>query len=157
MARERFSIPAGQVYLAYTSFNGNLQDTRIMFASSRDCGATWGKPTKLSESNSVNQGTIIVVDPSSANNAAATIYVAWRRFATSSQPDALMIAKSTDGGQTFSKAIAAVSFPSNCSPNTAVTGCPFDQSDSASEFRTNAFPALTVDDARRVYMAWSQR
>ncbi len=152
------TIPAGQVYLAYTSFNGNLQDTKIMFASSRDCGATWSKPAKLSESNSVNQGTILVVDPSSANNAAATIYVAWRRFATSSQPDALMIAKSTDGGNTFSKAVQAVTFPTTCS-TTAPTaaGCQFDQGTTAASFRTSAFPALTVDDTGRVYLAWSQR
>lgn len=152
------TIPAGRVYLAYTSFNGNLQDTKIMFASSQDCGATWSKPTKLSESNSVNQGTIIVVDPSSANNAAATIYVAWRRFATSSQPDALMIAKSTDGGNTFTKAVQVVTFPATCS-TTAPTaaGCQFDQGTTAASFRTSAFPALTVDDTGRVYLAWSQR
>jgi len=152
------TIPAGRVYLAYTSFNGNLQDTKIMFASSQDCGATWSKPTKLSESNSVNQGTIIVVDPSSANNAAATIYVAWRRFATSAQPDALMIAKSTDGGNTFTKAIQAVTFPAACSTTApASTGCAFDQGTTAASFRTSAFPALTVDDTGRVYLAWSQR
>src|SRR5216683_3104845 len=150
------TIPAGMVYLTYSSFTGSTS-SKIMFTSSADCGATWGHAVKLSESNSVNQGTIVVVDPSAGNNGAATIYVAWRRFVTSSQPDAMMIAKSTDGGQTFSKTVAAVSFPSNCAPNTAVTGCPFDQSESASEFRTNAFPALTVDDAGRVYMAWSQR
>ncbi len=160
------TIPAGLVYLTYSSFTGSTS-SKIMFATSTDCGATWGHPIKLSESNSVNQGTIIVVDPSSANNGAATIYVAWRRFVTSSQPDAMMIAKSTDGGQTFSKAVAAVSFPSNCVPNTGVAGCPFDQLELATgqtsgsttgpEFRTNAFPALTVDDAGRVYMAWSQR
>src|SRR5216684_3720923 len=150
------TIPAGMVYLTYSSFTGSTS-SKIMFTSSADCGATWGHAVKLSESNSVNQGTIVFVDPSSANNGAATIYVAWRRFVTSSQPDAMMIAKSTDGGQTFAKTVAAVSFPSNCAPNTAVTGCPFDQSESASEFRTNAFPALTVDDAGRVYMAWSQR
>ncbi|HEY6943493.1 MAG TPA: putative Ig domain-containing protein [Candidatus Acidoferrum sp.] len=152
------TIPAGQVYLAYTSFNGNLQDTKIMFASSQDCGATWSKPTKLSESNSVNQGTIIVVDPSSANNTAATIYVAWRRFATSSQPDALMIAKSTDGGNTFTKAIPVVTFPISCSTTAPTTaGCAFDQGTTAASFRTSAFPALTVDDTGRVYLAWSQR
>ena len=152
------TIPAGRVYLAYTSFNGNLQDTKIMFASSQDCGATWSKPTKLSESNSVNQGTIIVVDPSSANNAAATIYVAWRRFSTSSQPDALMIAKSTDGGNTFSKAIQAVTFPATCSTTApALAGCAFDQGTTTASFRTSAFPALTVDDTGRVYLAWSQR
>jgi hypothetical protein len=152
------TIPAGRVYLAYTSFNGNLQDTKIMFASSQDCGATWSKPTKLSESNSVNQGTIIVVDPSSANKAAATIYVAWRRFATSSQPDAMMIAKSTDGGNTFTKAVQAVTFPVTCS-TTAPTaaGCQFEQGTTAGSFRTSAFPALTVDDTGRVYLAWSQR
>lgn len=152
------TIPAGRVYLAYTSFNGNLLDTKIMFSSSQDCGATWSKPTKLSESNSVNQGTIIVVDPSSANNAAATIYVAWRRFATSSQPDALIIAKSTDGGNTFIKALQAVTFPAACSTTApASTGCAFDQGTTAASFRTSAFPALTVDDTGRVYLAWSQR
>jgi Putative Ig domain len=152
------TIPAGRVYLAYTSFNGNLQDTKIMFSSSQDCGATWSKPTKLSESNSVNQGTIIVVDPSSANNATATIYVAWRRFATSSQPDALMIAKSTDGGNSFTKSFQAVTFPAACSTTApASTGCAFDQGTTAASFRTSAFPALTVDDTGRVYLAWSQR
>jgi hypothetical protein len=152
------TIPAGPVYLAYTSFNGNLQDTKIMFASSQDCGGTWSKPVKLSESNSVNQGTIIVVDPSSANNAAATIYVAWRRFATSSQPDAMMIAKSTDGGNTFSRAIQAVTFPTTCNSTApASAGCVFDQGTTAGSFRTSAFPALTVDNTGRVYLAWSQR
>jgi Putative Ig domain len=155
------TIPAGTVYLAYTSFNGNQQDTRIMFASSSDCGATWSKPVKLSESNSVNQGTIIVVDPSSANNAAATIYVAWRRFATSSQPDAMEIVKSTDGGKSFTKSIDAVVFPMSCSttlpPNPPPAGCPFDQGTTGTSFRTEAFPALTVDDTGRVYLAWSQR
>ena len=152
------TIPAGQVYLAYTSFNGNLQDTKIMFSSSQDCGATWDKPVKLSESNSVNQGTIVVVDPSSANNAAATIYVAWRRFATSSQPDALMIAKSTDGGNTWSKTMQAVTFLTSCSTaSPPPAGCPFDQGTSTTTFRTSAYPALTVDDTGRVYLAWSQR
>src|SRR5690349_19720632 len=152
------TIPAGRVYLAYTSFNGNLLDTKIMFTSSQDCGATWNKPVKLSESNSINQGTIIVVDPSSANNAAATIYVAWRRFATSSQPDAIEIVKSADGGSTFTKSVDAVVFPAACgttSPPPA--GCPFDQGTTAASFRTSAFPALTVDDTGRVYLAWSQR
>jgi len=151
------TIPAGTVYLAYTIFNGNQQDTRIMIARSSDCGATWSKPVKVSESNSVNQGTIVVVDPSSANNGAATIYVAWRRFATSAQPDALMIAKSTDGGNSFGKAIEAVTFPAACATSPTGAGCAFDQGTSAGTFRTSAFPALAVDDTGRVYLAWSQR
>jgi len=155
------TIPGGKVYLTYTVFNGNQLDTRIMFASSSDCGASWSKPVKLSESNSLNQGTIIVVDPSSANNGAATIYVAWRRFATSSQPDAIEIAKSTDGGNSFTKSFDAVLFPATCSttlpPNPPPAGCAFDQGTTASSFRTTAYPALAVDDTGRVYVAWSQR
>jgi len=152
------TIPAGMVYLAYTSFNGNQQSTRIMFTTSSDCGATWSKPIKVSESNSVNQGTIIVVDPSSANNGAATIYVAWRRFATSSQSDAIEIVKSTDGGDTFSKSIDAVLFPTSCSTTVPPpAGCPFDQGTTTASFRTEAFPALTADNTGRVYLAWSQR
>ena len=155
------TIPAGKVYLAYTSFNGNQQSTRIMLTTSTDCGTTWNKPIKVSESNSVNQGTIVVVDPSSANNSVATIYVAWRRFATSSQPDAMEIVKSSDGGNTFTKSFDAVLFPASCSttlpPNPPPAGCPFDQGTTAASFRTSAFPALTVDNTGRLYLAWSQR
>src|SRR4029077_4999026 len=136
------TIPAGKVYLAYTSFNGNQQSTRIMLTTSSDCGATWSKSIKLSESNSVNQGTIIVIDPSSANNGAATVYVAWRRFATSSQPDAMEIVKSTDGGNSFSKSYDAVLFPAPSSmilpANPPPAGCPFDQGTSSATFRTSA-------------------
>src|SRR5258708_1108519 len=118
------TIPAGMVYLTYSSFTGSTS-SKIMFTSSADCGVTWGHAVKLSESNSVNQGTIVVVDPSSANNSAATIYVAWRRFVTSSQPDAMMIAKSTDGGQTFAKTVAAGVLPLYSSSHNVVPGAPF--------------------------------
>src|SRR5262249_9969726 len=107
------TVPAGPVYLTYSSLTGST-GTKIMFARSLDCGVTWSKPIKLSESNAVNQGTIVVVDPSSQNNAQATIYVAWRRFPVSSAPGALVIAKSTDGGQTFTKGIDVVAFPVAC-------------------------------------------
>ncbi len=51
-----------------------------MFSRSLDCGQTWSTPMKLSESNSINQGTNIAIDPASG-----AVYVTWRRFATSSQ------------------------------------------------------------------------
>src|SRR5262249_29910046 len=77
---------------------------------------------------------------------------------TSSQPDAIMIAKPTDGGNSFSKATATVTFPATCNTtNPPPAGCPFDQGTTAALFRTSAFPALTVDDTGRVYSAWSQR
>ncbi|MCI0351168.1 MAG: putative Ig domain-containing protein [Acidobacteriales bacterium] len=152
------TVPAGPVFLAYSSFTGST-GTKIMFARSMNCGLTWDHPIKLSESNSVNQGTIIAIDLSSQNSAQATIYVAWRRFSVSSAPGALMIAKSTNGGQTFSKAVEAVTFPAACASIPTSVGCPFDQSitSAGGSIRTNTYPALAVDANGRVYLAWSRR
>ncbi|HEX7286114.1 MAG TPA: putative Ig domain-containing protein [Candidatus Angelobacter sp.] len=152
------TIPAGQVFMTYSAFTG-ANSTKIQFASSSDCGKTFSKNIKLSESNSINQGTIAAIDPSSSGAAAATIYVAWRRFATSSQPDAIVVAKSVNGGSTFTKSIDAVAFPASCSTSHTGAGCPLDQGLSADggSFRTTTFPALAVDSTGRVYLAWSQR
>jgi len=152
------TVPAGQVFITYSAFTG-ANTTKIQFVSSSDCGKTFTKNIKLSESNSINQGTIVAIDPSSSGAGAATVYVAWRRFATSSQPDAIVIAKSVDGGNSFTKGVDAVDFPASCPTSKTGAGCPLDQGLSAAggSFRTNTYPAMTVDDSGRVYLAWSQR
>ncbi len=117
-----------------------------MFSRSLDCGKTCSNPIKISESNGINQGTNLAID-----SVSGAIYVTWRRFATSSQPDAIMIAKSTDFGKTF---------PSKNTKELA-TIAPFDQGTSATQFRTNALPtiAVSVDAAnvRRIHVGWAQR
>ena len=114
--------------------------TQIMLARSTDCGATFSRPEKISDRTTINQGSVASIDPNTG-----TIYVAWREFKSAKQPDAILITKSTDGGLTFSE------------PVTVARINPFDQGTSATSFRTNAFPALTVDAAGRVYVAWAQR
>ncbi|HEX4441896.1 MAG TPA: Ig-like domain repeat protein [Thermoanaerobaculia bacterium] len=139
------TVPAGNVYLVWSRFTGSTS-TKIMFSRSTDCGQTWANPQKLSESNSINQGTNVAIDPVSG-----AVYVAWRRFAASQQPDAIVVAKSTDFGKTFA------------SKNTVVVAniAPFDQATMPGQFRTNALPtiAVSVDSAnnRRVHVAWAQR
>jgi hypothetical protein len=138
------AFPAGNVYLVWSRFTGSTS-TKIMFSRSQDCGKTWSTPTKLSESNSINQGTNVAIDP-----ATGSIYVAWRRFATSSQTDAIMVAKSTDFGKTFA------------SKNTVQVAsiAPFDQSTTPTRFRTNALPSLAASVAggsSYVHVAWAQR
>ena len=152
------TIPAGQVFMSYSAFTG-ANTTKIQFVGSSDCGKTFTKNIKLSESSSINQGTVVVIDPSSSNAPVPTIYVAWRRFAVSSQPGAILIAKSTDGGNTFTKGIDVVDFPVSCSTSPTGAGCPFDQGESADggSFRSNTFPTLAVDNTGRVYVAWTQR
>jgi hypothetical protein len=149
-------IPAGRVLLAYSNFTGG-STSKINVIYSTDCGATFSKPIKISQTNNINQGTTIAIDPSTASNSQATVYVAWRLFNASGQPDAIMVGKSTDGGKTWGKAVAAITFPSTCPTAPTTAGCPFDQGDSGTTFRSNAYPAMAVDANGRVYIAVSQR
>lgn len=139
------TVRAGNVYFVYSMFTGaNSQSSKIMFTRSTDCGRTWAAPQKLSESNSVNQGTILAVDP-----VTGAVYVAWRRYATTNQTDAILFAKSADFGATFTKAAVVRDI------------VPFEQELTATTFRVHTFPALAVSvDAagtRRLHLAWSQR
>src|SRR5512140_2724494 len=92
------TVGAGVVYMAYAKFTGtNSSSSQVMFVRSLDCGKTWSKPLKISPNDHKNQGTSVAVDP-----ATGTVYVTYRRFATNSNnPDAMVVAASTDFGQTF--------------------------------------------------------
>jgi hypothetical protein len=153
--------PAGAVYAAWTVFLGDDHPhgkkdkddddedegeqgsspirSRIVFARSLDCGATWSKPVTLSDSRT-NQAASIAIDPRNG-----TIYVAWRQFSTWHFAHAIKIAKSTDGGRTFSFPIPIWGFFS------------FDQGTTGTSFRTNSYPTVAVDHNGRVYVAWSAR
>jgi hypothetical protein len=135
------TLPAGKVYIAYTSFVGTMSNntTKLLVAQSTDCGATWSKPVKISEGVHTNQGAIIGVAPN------GNVYVAWRQFAFSTQPNAIMVSRSTDFGKTFSKAVKIA------------TTAAFDQNTTTASFRTNAYPTLAIDGLNRVYVAWSAR
>jgi hypothetical protein len=134
------SFPAGNVYLAYTTFTDESKPpSQILFARSTDCGATWSKPITVAD-NSLNQGAALTVDPSTG-----AVYMAWRRFQSDGFTDAIMFAKSTDGGQTFG------------TPQQVASITPFDQGTTLFSFRTNAYPAIAVDAASRIYLAWSER
>ena len=67
--------------------------TQIMFARSLDCGATFSRPTQISDRTQINQGSVAAIDPNTG-----AIYVAWREFLSAAQPDAILVTKSTDGG-----------------------------------------------------------
>lgn len=135
------TFPAQNVYLAYTVFvgNGNNLRTKLMFARSTDCGATWSAAQKLSEGYPINQGASIVVSPT------GPLYVVWRRFQSTTESNAIMIAKSTDQGQTFTKAAVVR------------TITPFEQGMTSASIRTNAYPTAAVDSSGHLYVAWADR
>jgi hypothetical protein len=152
-------IPAGPVYVTYSTFlgSGNNVRTRINFRRSLDCGATWDNVLKLSERFARNQGTAMAVDPGTGY-----IYIAWREFGSAGDTtttNAILIARSTDGGRSFTKA-------QRLSPGGYALQ-PFDQASSPLTFRTNAYPTIAIVPAEaegraagqpgRVYVAWAGR
>lgn len=179
------TVPAGMVFMSYSAFDvpppsttggkhddhGSDQDdddddprtgSKILFARSTDCGKTFGLPVKLASDTVTNQASIIAVDPSSANLTAARLYVVWRRFADATHNGGMVVAKSNDGGQTFSSPRDVVTFPTACFATPTGAGCPIDQGLSAAtpfggSFRSNTYPTAAVDDSGRIYVAWSQR
>jgi hypothetical protein len=131
------------VYIVYSVFLGNPggnDQSRIMFARSTDCGRTWEKPIKLSESQHLNQGTTIAISPLDGR-----IFIVWRRYASTNETHALIASVSDDFGRTFSK------------PAEIQSIYPFDQFTATNRFRTTAFPALAVDHNGIAYVAWSER
>ncbi len=133
----------GPVYFVYSIFDG--MDTssfrsKIMVSVSRDCGVTWSRPIKINKTYNRNQGTAIAIDPRTG-----TVYVAWRTFA---EENGIVLAKSTNGGLTFSDPV----------PVTGAAGlASFDQPTSPTTFRTNGFPTIAVGNDGRIFVAWQER
>jgi len=139
----------GIAYIVYSVFLGSSQNvhSKIFVSRSLDNGMTWSSPLKINEGSLKNQGTTVAIDP-----VTGTVYVAWRRFASPSDADAIMITKSEDFGLTFTKALEL-----------ATIARPFDQATIGggpaypSQFRTSTYPTMAVVHSRRVYVTWSQR
>lgn len=142
-------ISAHNVYCVLSLFMGNLDSenvhNKVLFFRSLDCGNTWEQPIKLSEGERRNQGTIISISPVDG-----TVYVAWRRFQSINETDAILVCKSSDYGKTFTNPVEVTTF--DPFPNGA-----FDQGTSETSFRTSALPAMTVDHNGTVYVACSKR
>lgn len=143
-------VPAFNVYVSFANFGGSGQNQhpQAFVAVSQDCGTTFGKPIKLSNSLDASQGTSIAVDPTNGD-----VYVVWRRFGEPTgsppKPDQIIMSKSSDGGKTWSN-----------QPVTVATIIPYDQDAGGSSFRTLGFPsvAVSVDNGvSRVHVAWTQR
>ena len=146
------TVAAGSVYMAYAKFTGsNTSNSQVLFVRSLDCGKTWSKPLKISPNDHKNQGTTVAIDP-----ATGAVYVAYRRFETnSSNPDAIVVVKSTDFGKSFGAGVDAALVE------------PFDQNPTTpTRFRTASLPVIAVSvvgdpgstsSVRRVHVAWAER
>ncbi|MEP6649746.1 MAG: sialidase family protein, partial [Lapillicoccus sp.] len=107
----------GNVYAAWSLFQGINGNNSIQIVRSTDHGATFSHPVKISTGSKNVQFADIAVTSN------GTVYVAYRQFDNSRghQESSIQYVVSTDGGQTFGK------------PATAATFEPFDAADSAGD------------------------
>jgi hypothetical protein len=99
---------AGNVYVAWSVFQGLRGNNEIVFARSTDHGQTFSHPTRISEGSLDNQFADIAVTRN------GTVYVAWRGSTGSraTGSPAMLWTRSTNGGRSFTKPAVAARFDS---------------------------------------------
>ena len=137
-------VAAGTLHMAYSNFTGNdpKDSSQIKYLKSTNYGATWSNEVKLSASVALNQGVSIAADPTGQR-----LVIVWRSFDfNSNQPNSLVYATSSNGGNSWSNA-------QRLGPSFI---CPFDQDVSDTQFRSKALPQV-VNDGTKFYVFWAQR
>ncbi len=102
------STHQGNVYAAWSLFQGVQGNNEIEFSRSTDHGKTFSHQVKISTGVKNNQFADIAVTKD------GTVYVTWRQFESNRghANDAVVFVKSTDGGASFTKPQVATTFDS---------------------------------------------
>jgi hypothetical protein len=127
---------AGRVYVSWTRF-ASAQTSDIMVAYSNNGGSSFSFSIHPVSSSLLNQGSVPVVGPD------GTLYVVWNDLLNFQ----IMVAKSVDGGVSFSSPVVVSSIvPLPQPPNFLAN----------SFFRVNSNPTAAADDTNRnLYVAWA--
>jgi len=144
----------GNVYVTWTLFKGNSGhgyiSSQIMESVSHDFGATWSDPIHVSDSaHPFDQGSAPAVAPD------GTVYVAYEgNQANDVTKDQIVLARSTDGGRTFTNVEVGRAYDDvGCYPTNVAQGrarLSFEQ------FRINSFPSLAIDPSTGgLAIAWA--
>jgi hypothetical protein len=148
---------SGAVYVTWTEFQST--GSPIYVARSTNGGITWSAPVAVNPASSFTTGGVTPFSSGSNPrvNRRGELFIAYESAVCQTlncdQPtdhDAIIIAKSTDGGKTFSNQEVAANFdfPSNADVGReTLTG---------ENFRINSFPQLAIDpDTDGLYVTWA--
>jgi hypothetical protein len=145
----------GTIYVTWTRFKANGSNpyvaSPIVLSSSTDGGVTWSDWVPVSDpSHPYDQGSVPLVAPD------GTLYVAYEGSTPASgyAADAIILARSTDGGKTFTNAELARAYDDyNCYP---INIAQERQTLSGEEFRINSFPSFAIDPSNgQMAITWA--
>jgi hypothetical protein len=140
---------SGSAVITWTRFKDNPQygyvESPIVASRTSDFGATWSSWVDVSGPYRYNQGSVPVYGTD------GNIYVSFEgAVAAAGYLDYNIVARSTDGGRTFTQTVVSRNVDENFpifGGRGVLTGL---------HFRTNTFPALTVDRVTgKLYLAWA--
>ena len=140
---------SGKATVTWTRFKDNPQvgylESPIVAASTKNFGGSWQGQVDVSGPYHFNQGSV----PVYGND--GTIYVSFEgAVAADNFNDYNIVARSTDGGKNFTQAVVSRNVDETF-PIFGGRGVL-----SGLKFRTNTFPALTVDRVTgKLYLAWA--
>jgi hypothetical protein len=148
----------GTVYLTWTRFYqgpkglGYLRSPIVM-ASSRNGGKSWSSVKEVSDdAHPYNQGSQVAMAPD------GSLYVAYEGATPGSgySQDALIVARSSDGGTSFiNTEVARVFDDLDCYPFQR-PGAQNRQTLSFMQFRINSYPSMAIDGSTgRIAIAWA--
>ncbi len=130
-----------RVYVSWTRFlfnphNGRYVQGPIMFAFSSDGGSTFSDPKLIVGNVLYDQGSRVVVGSD------GTVYVFWEGSTRLATFNGIWMAKSGDGGVTWSSPVQVAPLADIIPPFNTV-------------FRVNSFPAADIAPDGTLYAAWS--
>jgi hypothetical protein len=140
---------SGRAVVSWTRFKDNPQygyvESPIVAAYTTNYGASWSNWVDVSGQYKYNQGSVPVFGTDGA------IYISFEgAVAADGYSDYNIVAKSTNGGKSYSQTVVSRNVDENFpifGGRGVLTGL---------HFRTNTFPALTVDGVTgKLYLAWA--
>jgi hypothetical protein len=137
----------GNLYAAWTNFQGGANDSEIEFVRSTDDGLLWSLPLNISSditAGSHNQGVNIKTGPDGEVYAAWVVYDAWP-----SDETAIGFAKSVNGGESFRPSSRVLE---------NIRG--IRETWTSKDMRVNSFPSMAVDisdepNRGNIYIVWA--
>ncbi len=147
---------SGNVYVAWSQYNGFAPTNAVLFSRSMDHGITYSRPVRVTP---VSLGTASFADLAVGPDGA--VYLAFLTYPSSSNPNTdVWLVKSTDGGASFGPAAHVASivvFDSSEFSGNGATDCgdgPFACPSGLTFSRFTSAPAVAAD-ASGVHVVWN--